>query len=213
MQTDRQCNEKRDAMKIFIPSRREFLNTTAKTALSTLPLLSLCSSVLADSSEKYGIKGKQAPPLKVDYWIDASGNPTTFSQQQIAGKWVYLKCFQNWCPGCHEHGFPALKKVADAFQHENRVEVLAIQTVFEGFDNNSQESVRELQLHYELPIMMGHDAGEPGTHPHPRTMRDYRTGGTPWVVIINPDGQVVYNHFHINPDKFIDHLKQTLAQG
>jgi thiol-disulfide isomerase/thioredoxin len=196
-------------MKIFKPSRRAFLNTTTKAALSTLPLFS--PPTTAGSSDKYGIKGMQAPPLQVDHWIDAAGIPTKFSQQQVEGKWVYLKCFQNWCPGCHEHGFPALKKVADAFQQENRVEVLAIQTVFEGFSNNTKESVRELQLRYDLPIMMGHDAGDPRTNPHPRTMRDYRTGGTPWVVIIDPAGKVVYNHFHINPDKFISHLKQTLA--
>jgi thiol-disulfide isomerase/thioredoxin len=168
---------------------------------------------LAGSSERYGIKGKQAPLLQVDYWIDASGKPATFSQRQVDGKWVYLKCFQNWCPGCHEHGFPALKKVADAFQNENRVEVLVIQTVFEGFSSNTQDRVRELQLRYELPIMMGHDAGDPKSNPHPRTMQDYRTGGTPWVVIINPEGEVIYNHFHINPDRFITQLKQTLGQG
>jgi thiol-disulfide isomerase/thioredoxin len=213
MQTGLQCNDKRDAMKTFTPSRREFLNSTANAVVSALPLLSLSPTLLAGSSDRYGIKGKQAPPLHVDYWIDASGKPATFSQQQVDGKWVYLKCFQNWCPGCHEHGFPALKKVADAFLNENRVEVLAIQTVFEGFSSNTREKVRELQLRYELPIMMGHDAGDPKTHPHPKTMQDYRTGGTPWVVIINPKGEVIYNHFHINPDRFIAQLKQTLSQG
>ncbi|MCG8487744.1 MAG: hypothetical protein MI756_09785 [Chromatiales bacterium] len=35
--------------------------------------------------------------------------------------------------------------------------------------------------------MMGHDPGDPEAHAQPRTMRNYRTGGTPRVVIIDPE--------------------------
>lgn len=43
-------------------------------------------------------------------------------------------------------------------------------------------------------------------------MRNYRTGGTPWVIIIDKDGIVRYNDFHIQPDKavqIIEELKQA----
>ena len=196
-------------MNMFNLSRRVFLNKTAP--LSFLPLIGFTPLLVADSSGRYGIKGRAAPPLHVDYWIDASGQPAEFNQQRLEGKWVYLKCFQNWCPGCHEYGFPALKKVADEFHDDDRVEVLAVQTVVEGFDSNTRESVRKLQLRYELPIKMGHDPGDPEMDTHPRTMRDYRTGGTPWVVIIDPSGAVVFNHFYIDPDKFIPYLRSVLA--
>lgn len=132
---------------------------------------------------------------------------------ELKGRWVYLKCFQNWCPGCHEHGFPALKKVADAFVDDDRVKVLGVQTVFEGFGANTQASVRKLQKRYELPIKMGHDAGDPNGNHLPKTMRSYRTGGTPWVVIINPSGTVIYNDFHIDVDKFIPLLKTELGDA
>ncbi|MCU7829946.1 MAG: TlpA family protein disulfide reductase [Candidatus Thiodiazotropha sp. (ex Myrtea sp. 'scaly one' KF741663)] len=200
-------------MKYTNLSRRGFLRKTSLVTMSFLPLVGVAPGLLASTADKYGIKGKQAPPLSVDYWIDANGQPTQFDQQQLKEKWVYIKCFQKWCPGCHKHGFPALKKVADAFQADERVEVLAIQTVFEGFTTNTQESVREIQLQYELPIIMGHDPGDPKTDPHPRTMRDYRTGGTPWAIIIDPSGKVVFNHFHIDPDKFIPYLQKQLALG
>ena len=196
-------------MTMFNLSRRTFLNKAAP--LSFLPLTGFTSLLVADSGGKYGIKGRAAPPLRVDYWIDADGQPAEFNQKRLEGKWVYLKCFQNWCPGCHEYGFPALKKVADEFHGDDRVEVLAIQTVFEGFGSNTRESVRKLQLRYQLPIMMGHDPGDPEVDPHPRTMREYRTGGTPWVVIVDPSGTVVFNHFHIDPDKFIPYLRSVLA--
>ncbi len=191
-------------------SRRQFLQKSSLLALSLLPLANP-SSLFAAAGGQYGIKGLQAPPLKMNYWIDSAGQPAEFNQSQVDGKWVYLKCFQNWCPGCHEYGFPALKKVADEFHKDERVEVLGVQTVFEGFGINSQDSVRELQLRYKLPIMMGHDPGNPAGNRHPRTMREYRTGGTPWVVIIAPNGQVIYNQFHIDADKFITFLHQQLA--
>ena len=64
----------------------------------------------------YGIRGRMAPELEVDYWIDAHGAPTRrFKVSEAGGKWVFLKCFQKWCPGCHSHGLPTLKRVADAF--------------------------------------------------------------------------------------------------
>jgi len=179
--------------------------------LSLLPLTTFSPQLFAGPSDRYGIRGQQAPPLKMDYWIDASGQSTQFDQQQLEGKWVFLKCFQNWCPGCHKYGFPALKKVADAFHDNDKIEVLAVQTVFEGFGINTKESVRELQQRYELPIMMGHDSGNPNADHTPRTMREYRTGGTPWMVIVAPNGEVIYNQFHINADKFIEFIQQQIA--
>ena len=47
-----------------------------------------------------------APELEVGYWIDANGKPASFSLAENEGKWVFLKCFQNFCPGCHKFGFP-----------------------------------------------------------------------------------------------------------
>ena len=88
---------------------------------------------------------------------------------------------------------------------------VAVQTVFEGFTVNTEEKVREIQLQYELPIVMGHDPGDPNGDHRPATMRSYRTGGTPWVVIINPERQFVYNDFHIDADKFIEYLRGQLA--
>ncbi|MEW8206463.1 MAG: hypothetical protein AB2746_10115, partial [Candidatus Thiodiazotropha taylori] len=90
-------------------SRRDFITTTPLAPLALLPLGYTPQAMGDDDKKRYGIKGRLAPPLQVDYWIDAQGRPGDFKQQQLSGKWVYLKCFQNWCPGCHEYGFPALK--------------------------------------------------------------------------------------------------------
>ncbi|MEM7403639.1 MAG: TlpA disulfide reductase family protein [Pseudomonadota bacterium] len=160
---------------------------------------------------KPGIQGHMAPALKIDWWIDAQGKPTSFDLMAERGKWVYLKFWQSWCPGCHRHGLPSLEKFVRVFKDEPRVAAAGVQTVFEGFRTNTRDEVRKTQLQYNLAIPMGHDAGNPDGDHLPHTMRSYRSGGTPWVVIVRPDGRVVYNGFNINVDKLIAHVQQDLA--
>ncbi len=89
--------------------------------------------------------------------------------------------------------------------------VVAVQTVFEGFASETREAVRELQLRYELAIPMGHDPGTPDGERFPSTMLNYRTGATPWTIVIEPGGTVAYNNYHIDGDKFIELLKKQLG--
>ena len=188
-------------------SRRRVLAIGTAAGLA----LGLPVSTRAETLQRFGIVGRAAPPLRVDHWIDAAGNATTFDPSSIDGKWVMIKCWQSWCPGCHKHGFPTLKTVVDAFHGEDRLRVLAVQTVFEGFTINTRDKLREAQVRYGLPILMGHDSGDPDGDHRPRTMRDYRTGGTPWFIIIEPDGTVVFNDYHLSAERFIDYLRARLA--
>lgn len=189
-------------------SRRTLL---AQAGAATAAML-LTSQPLNAQTRKPGITGQLAPPLLLDWWIDAAGKPTEFEVSEAHGKWLYLKFWQSWCPGCHRHGLPALKKFVDAFADESRVLAAGVQTVFEGFSTNSRDKVRKTQLQYDLPIAMGHDAGDPDGQHLPRTMLNYRSGGTPWVVIVNPRGHVIYNGFNINIDKLVTHIKGDLKR-
>lgn len=158
-----------------------------------------------------GIVGQMAPELDVGYWINPAGEPGQFSVDDSRGKWVLLKCFQNWCPGCHKSGFPTLKAFADRFVNHPDVTMAAVQTVFEGHRSNTQEDVRKLQLRYDLPIVMGHDPGDPETHDLPSTMKSYRTGGTPWLILIAPDGVVAFDGFHVDSEKLIDFVESQVS--
>ena len=161
----------------------------------------------------YGIRGRTAPELQVGYWIDELGNETKpFKLANHSNQWILLKCFQSWCPGCHSHGLPALEKISRALADNPHVSFAGIQTVFEGHMINTVEKVRETQLQYNLEIPMGHDPGI--NHQRPHTMAEYRTGGTPWMILIAPDRQVVYNDFGIDADKAIEFLQaQTASMG
>ena len=187
-------------------SRRKLL----KSALLTLGATALSAqNPVVAAKPKYGIKGRKAPELEIDYWIDRNGEPTTFRLADHAGKWVFLKCFQSWCPGCHSHGFPSLQKISRALRDNPRVVFAGIQTVFEGHFTNTVDKVREIQLQYDLQMPMGHDPGPEGGYP--ATMANYRTGGTPWMVLIDPEQRVIYNDYGIDADKAIQFLLRQTA--
>ena len=188
--------------------RREFLKKSS-AATAALALSSGLSTNV--SAQTRGIEGQPAPEIDIDYWIDGDGERTDFSILESRGKWVFLKCFQDWCPGCHRSGFPTLQAFSERFHGHPDVAIAGIQTVFEGFSSNTLEDVRKNQLRYELPITMGHDPGNADTHERPVTMQGYRTGGTPWLILINPEGIVVYNHFHVNTEELITYVETQLA--
>ncbi len=169
-------------------------------------------NTLAASNPNYGITGQMAPELDVPYWIDAEGNDTQFKLADQRGKFVFMKCWQAWCPGCHSRGFPTLQKVTEAFIDEPKVLTLGIQTTFEGFSTNSKNRVREMQLRYDLPILMGHDTGKGKRHERPTTMLNYRTGGTPWLILVAPDGKVIFDDYHINTENAIAFLRTEVAK-
>lgn len=89
---------------------------------------------------------------------------------------------------------------------------VGIQTVFEGYRINTEDKLRKNQLKYELKIPMAHAAGNHQTHDIPEIMRNYRSGGTPWTVIIDPSGRVVYNNFHVDVKPAVALIETLLSQ-
>lgn len=134
-----------------------------------------------------GIRGQVAPALRVEDWLDES-----FSLVDHAGQTVVLYAFQAWCQGCHTHGFPTLKALVEAFPD---AAFAAVQTVFEGYEENGRERRQEMRDRYGLAIPFGQDEDRPV----PAMMAAYRTGGTPWFVVVGPDGKVAADGFQV-PD-------------
>jgi thiol-disulfide isomerase/thioredoxin len=145
-------------------------------------------------------KPRPAIELQVEDWIDREGNraaPLRLADLGEGYKVIY--CFQHWCPGCHSYGFPALKRLVESLEGHG-FGFAAIQTVFEGAHANTRERLRENQLKYALQIPFGHDHRE---HARPITMDSYKTGGTPWFLVINPEGQLVFSNFRLDVDALI----------
>jgi thiol-disulfide isomerase/thioredoxin len=168
--------------------------------------------IVSAATKGYGIKGQLAPELDISSWIDGQGKPASFKLADQLGKFVMLECWQAWCPGCHSHGFPTLQKVYAAFKDSKHFMAAGVQTTFEGYATNTADKMRKMQIRYELPIVMGFDAGDPDTGSHPTTMVNYRTGGTPWAVLVSPDGYVLYNDFGMDGDNAIRYISAEIEK-
>jgi len=161
-----------------------------------------------NTKNRYGIEGQKAPELSVPIWIDGAGKdmePITLKDYE--GKFKVIYCFQAWCPGCHSVGLPSLQKMVEALKDNDQVEFLAIQTVFEGKSANTLKRVKEIQKEYDLKIPFGHDVGNENTRNISSTMFNYRTGGTPWFILIDQQGTVIFNDYHLNTENTIEYLK------
>lgn len=158
-------------------------------------------------SQPYGIVGQSAPEFRVDEWI--ANVDGSLHIADIAEPVIYLYNFQSWCPGCHSHGFPTLTAVRDALRaagKESQVKFVAVQTVFEGHDTNtSHAALASVERHGLSDIALGHDSGR-----QPTIMADYRTGGTPWTVIIGSDRTVLADGFQLDADEALRVIAQQL---
>ena len=89
------------------------------------------------------------------------------------------------------------------------VAFVAVQTVFEGFSSNTPEKAEATAERYGLKIPFGHSGKEGDPSP---MMRRYRTGGTPWTILIDKKGVVRFNDFHISPEGGESAINQLLAE-
>lgn len=145
-----------------------------------------------------GVLDQPAPAWEVDRWFNLPTGKSSLDIADYRGKVVYLYGFQSWCPGCHAHGFPTLQRLVEKFQNADDVAFVAVQTAFEGFGTNTPDAARTTAERYKLTIPVGH-SGREGERSG--LMRAYKTGGTPWTVIIDKEGVVRFNDFHITPEQ------------
>jgi len=155
-----------------------------------------------------GILSLPAPSLEQIRWIDENGNerpPLTLADLGEDFKILYF--FQDGCPVCHKHGFPTFVKLVEELRGKG-VGLAAIQTVFEGSDVNTFDRLRENQRRYGLHVPFGHAVANPASQSSvPAIVKAYRSGGTPWFVVIAPDGRVVYDGFLVAADGLIEAIR------
>jgi len=170
--------------------------------------LFLGGSTMHAQRRDLGIAGQEAPAWGVTEWLNLPEGRERLDVGDFENKVIYLYGFQAWCPGCHRHGFPALKKIIGRYGDDPGVAIVAVQTTFEGFASNGLDDARRVADRYELSIPIG----QSGTRDEPsQLMARYRTGGTPWTIVIDREGVVRFNDFHIKPEaafELIDRLKK-----
>lgn len=151
------------------------------------------------SNHTYGIQDEKAPAWGVTTWFNLPDGKQALDRHDFDGKLLVVYCFQSWCPGCHSHGFPTLQALKAAYEDRPDIAFVAIQTVFEGFEANTLARAKAIARQYQLDIPFGHDPGPDGQRS--LVMQRYRTGGTPWTILIDRNGIVRFNDFHVDLDQ------------
>ena len=172
-------------------------------------LIGHASSTVAGEEANRGVLNQTAPAWGVTQWLNLPQAKTSLHLVDFKGKVIYLYAFQSWCPGCHSQGFPTLKEVIARYGNDTNVAIVAIQTAFEGFHANGFEQAKQIVKRYDLKIPVCHS----GSEQEPSLlMRRYRTGGTPWTIIIDRAGVVRFNDFHTSAEaagRLIEALKKS----
>lgn len=157
-----------------------------------------------------GIAGRVAPEFRVEKWL--SNVESDLQISQIEESVIFLYNFQAQCPGCLSHGFPTMGHIRSRLEANGRighVRFIAIQTAFEDFANNTEAAaINAMERFGFSDIALGHDSGNP-----PSIMEDYRTGGTPWTVIIGPrpNRKVLFNGFQLDADSALELIDHALT--
>lgn len=152
---------------------------------------------------RHGIRGQPAPAFRLDRVVDAHGHPAPpLTLASLGAHWRLLYCFQHWCRGCHVTGFPTLANFLDqARSGAVDVGVAVVQTVFEGFEENTFAAMLATQRRYGLGVAFAHDPGGGSDVAPSSILMQYRTGGTPWFILIDPHGKVAHDDYFLDPDE------------
>ncbi len=163
---------------------------------------------LGDEGTMKGIQGDSAPPLGVQKWIQLPDDKEVIDITDYRGKTVVMLFFQSTCEACHKRAFPTLEMLVEKFGDRDELAFLAIQTPFEDFSDNTETKLQPTADEFGLDIPFGHLAKTPGFY---SINVAYKTGGSPWWVIVNPEGIVDYNGFYLNPEVAVENLEKILA--
>ena len=165
-------------------------------------------SAWAQNRPAAGIFDQPAPAWEVTEWAQLPEGSNGLDVDDFRGKVLYVLCFQSQCTGCQQRGFPILKQLSQYYQTDSDVAFVAIQTVFEGFSANTLANAQQQMEKFGLDIPVGQSGDR---NQGSRVMAQYRTGATPWTIIIDKNGTVIYNYLPVSAKlavKVIDRLKK-----
>ena len=152
---------------------------------------------------------RPAPEWQVSEWIN--GDPGDLADHH--GKVVLIEFFQLWCPGCKSFSVPLFNRWHNRYGERDDVVVLSIHTVFEGHDYQTPERLREFVETWEIEHPVGIDSYAIKGDEMPVTMRRFRTGGTPHVVIVDKQGRLRFSHFGSFKEEVVEtFIEQLLTE-
>lgn len=179
-----------------------------KAAFQIVFALLFCfATVLSAQEPKSGIKGEKAPPLGVTTWIQLPEGKERLGIPDFKDEVLVVFCFQSTCLACEKREFPVLKQLVDEFEGTDGISFVAVQTPFEDYATNSELQLKPVAEEHGLDIPFGHLAKTLDTY---SINVAYQTGGTPWWIVIDRTGTVVFNDFTMAPEIAAANLRKLL---
>lgn len=157
---------------------------------------------------KDGIQGKKAPKLNVSTWIQLPGDKKFVEIDDYAGKTLILLFFQHECEASQKRALPTYKILSDKYDAEEEVAFLAVQTAFQKLTDNTASKLEVIAEKFKISTPIGHHTKTqafPGINGDYIVAEDgspqggYEPRGTPWWVVITPEGEVEFNGSYLNP--------------
>lgn len=129
-----------------------------------------------------------APELKVQKWLNTDQH---LRLESLRGRVVAIFAFQMLCPACVENSIPQAKKVHAMFEKHD-LQVLGLHTVFEHHHAMTEVSLTAFLYEYRVafPVAIDQPSENIEDNPIPQTMREYQTGGTPSLLLIDRQGNL-----------------------
>ncbi len=133
-------------------------------------------------------------------WVNLPPGKSDLGPKDFRGRVIVLFFWQKTCPGCQSHLLPLMRQAAERLGADPRVALVAVQTAFKDFETNTPAAVREVAERLGLGFPMGH-AGAKGTPP--QVLIRYQARGTPWIVLIDPQGVIRRSQSYLPIDDLV----------
>ena len=162
-----------------------------RTGRSRLPVAALAlGAMMVAAAGTSPALARAAPEWAVSEWINGDPGPL----ENHRGRVVLLHFFQLWCPGCNHFSIPLFHRWEEKYGARDDVLIISIHSVFEGHSFQSANRLHGFVADKEIDHPVGIDDYADSSDRTPITMRRYRTGGTPQVVIIDKKGEIRFSH-------------------
>ena len=144
--------------------------------------------------------GQSAPPLEVSEWISGSA----VSLADLKGKVVMIDVFQIICPGC-EASHPHIVNLKKKYEKDG-FELISLAVAFELQHIQQPKDIKAYVKKGDFPYRVAIDKDLT------RTFEKYQSGGTPYTILIDRQGNVRYLDF-FRLEVVEDRIQKLLAPG
>jgi len=134
-----------------------------------------------------------APQWDIEQWINADPGNVDTNHNKV----VVIDFFQMWCPGCNTFTGPLMQQWQDRFSDEiasGDLVLVKIHTVFEGHSYQTTHKLKTYLKDKNITMPVGVDRHSANDY-LPETKKQYKTRGTPEIVMIDRMGMIRFQQF------------------